>query len=108
MSDHTTSNFPFPPHYLEQLIEISPDIVVAVDRTGTIVFYNDGAEKNLGYAAAEILGKKVTLLYPSLQEGRRVMAAMRSNGWGGPGKIKSFETGFVECRGKHLPRAIAG
>ena len=56
--------FPFPRNYLEQLIEASPDIVVAVDRTGTIVFYNDGAEKNLGYAAPEILGQHVTTIYP--------------------------------------------
>jgi PAS domain S-box-containing protein len=108
MAGHATSNFPFPPHYLEQLIEISPDIVVAVDRSGTIVFYNDGAEKNLGYAASEILGSKVTLLYPTLEEARRVMAAMRGNGSGGPGKIKSFETVFVDRWGNHLPVAISG
>ena len=48
------TGFPFPPHYLQQLVESSPDIVVAVDRSGTIVFYNDGAEKNIGYAASEM------------------------------------------------------
>jgi PAS domain S-box-containing protein len=102
------STFPFPPHFLEQLIESSPDIVVAVDRTGTIVFYNDGAEKNLGYTAAEIFGQNVTLLYPSLTEARRVMDAMRSDEWGGPGKIKSFETVFVDRWGQQLPVAISG
>ena len=100
--------FPFPPHYLEQLIESSPDIVVAVDRAGTIVFYNDGAEKNLGYTAAEILGEKVTRLYPSLAEARRVMDAMRNDDWGGPGKVKSFETVFVDRWGQHIPVAISG
>jgi len=98
----------FPPHYLEQLIESSPDIVVAVDRAGTIVFYNDGAEKNLGYTAAEVLGKNVALLYPSLEEARRVMRAMRSEEWGGPGKVKNFETIFVDRWGAHLPVAISG
>jgi PAS domain S-box-containing protein len=98
----------FPPHYLEQLIEVSPDIVVAVDRSGTIVFYNDGAEKNLGYSAAEILGQNVVKLYPSIDEARRVMAAMRSDHWGGPGKVKSFETYFVDRWGRHIPVAISG
>ena len=101
-------SFPFPPHYLEQLIENSPDIVVAVDRTGTIIFYNDGAEKNLGYTAAEILGQNVTKLYPSLAEARRVMDAMRSDDWGGPGKVKNFETIFVDRWGQELPVAISG
>jgi len=98
----------FPPHYLEQLIEISPDIVVAVDRTGTIVFYNDGAEKNLGYRSDEILGDHVIKLYPSLDEAKRVMNAMRDDAWGGPGKIKNFETVFVDRWGQAIPVAISG
>jgi len=98
----------FPPHYLEQLIESSPDIVVAVDRAGVIVFYNDGAERNLGYTAAEILGEHVTRLYPSQAEAHRVMEAMRSDAWGGPGKIKSFETVFTDRWGQLLPVAISG
>jgi PAS domain S-box-containing protein len=98
----------FPPHYLEQLIESSGDIVVAVDRTGTIVFYNDGAEKNLGYTAAEILGQHVTQLYPSPTEAKRVMDAMRSEDWGGPGKVKNFETMFVDRWGQQIPVAISG
>ena len=40
-----------PPEYLERLVESSSDIVVAVDRRGSIIYYNDGAEKNLGYSA---------------------------------------------------------
>jgi PAS domain S-box-containing protein len=100
--------FPFPAHYLGQLIESSPDIVVAADRPGTIVFYNDGAEKNLGYSAAEILGESVTKLYPSIEEARRVMDAMRSEEWGGPGKVKNFETVFVDRWGQRLPVAISG
>lgn len=98
----------FPPHYLEQLIESSPDIVIAVDRGGTIVYYNDGAEKNLGYTAAEILGEKVTKVYPSMEEAKRVMAAMRSEEYGGPGKLKNFETTFIDRWGEHIPVAISG
>jgi PAS domain S-box-containing protein len=98
----------FPPHYLEQLIESSPDIVVAVDRNGTIVFYNDGAEKNLGYRSDEILGDHVIKLYPSLDEAKRVMRAMRDDNWGGPGKIKNFETVFVDRWKQRIPVTISG
>jgi len=108
MSAHRGTHFPFPAQYLEQLIESSPDIVVAVDRSGSVIFYNDGAEKNLGYSAAEILGENCTKLYPSIAEARRVMDAMRSQDWGGPGKVKNFETVFVDRWGQRLPVAISG
>lgn len=98
----------FPPHFLEQLIESSPDIVIAVDRGGTIVYYNDGAEKNLGYTAAEILGERVTKVYPSMEEAKRVMAAMRSEEHGGPGKLKNFEATFIDRWGERIPVAISG
>lgn len=98
----------FPPHYLEQLIESSPDIVVAVERSGTVVFYNDGAERNLGFTTGEILGQNVAKLYPSIEEARRVMNAMRASGFGGPGKVKNFETVFVDRWGRRIPVAISG
>src|SRR2546422_8666230 len=42
-----------PSIYFEKLLESSPDIVVAVDRQGTITFYNDGARQTLGYTRSE-------------------------------------------------------
>jgi PAS domain S-box-containing protein len=97
-----------PGSYFERLVESSPDIVIAVDRAGTIIYYNDGAEKGLGYTAAEMLGQNVSQLYPSAQEAHRVMVAMRSDDFGGPGKVKNFETTFVNRLGQHIPVAISG
>jgi len=98
----------FPADYLERLIESSTDIVVAVDRNGNVFYYNDGAEKILGYTAAEILGQNVVRIYATLEEARRVMAAMRSDEHGGPGKVKNFETVFVDRLGQRIPVAISG
>ena len=67
-----------PKVYLEHLAEISPDIIVAVDRSGNIIFYNDGARRTLGYSLDEVLGRHITLIYGDLEEARRLMAAMRS------------------------------
>jgi PAS domain S-box-containing protein len=97
-----------PGAYFERLVESSPDIVIAVDRSGTIIYYNDGAEKGLGYTAAEMLGESVGRLYPSMQEAHRVMAVMRSDDFGGPGKVKNFETTFVTRWGEQMPVAISG
>ena len=98
-----------PPEYFERLIESSLDIVIAVDRKGQIIFYNDGAQQTLGYASAEIHGKRVwPTIYPSLEEARRVMEAMQSEDNGGTGKIKNFETILVCKDGEHIPVSISG
>ena len=97
------------PVYFERLLESSLDIVIAVDRKGQIIFYNDGAYKTLGYTSAEILGKQVTTVYPSLDEARAVKAAMRSGEFGGErGKVKNFETVLVAKSGERIPAAISG
>ncbi len=92
--------------YLQRLVESSPDIIIAVDREGTIVFYNDGARKSLHYAAGEIVGQKVTAIYPSIDEARRVMKAMRESG--DASRISSFETVLRSKDGALIPVAISG
>ncbi len=99
---------PLPRIYFEKLLENSPDIVVAVDRRGAIVFYNDGARQTLGYTPEEVLGKPVTLLYPTLDTARDVMRAMRSDDYGAPGTVKNCETVFVAKEGHRIPVAVSG
>jgi PAS domain S-box-containing protein len=83
-----------PVQYFQKLVESCPDIIIAVDRDGTITFYNDGARQNLGFTSEEVLGKNVLMVYPSLEEARRVMAAMRADDVAGRGRISNFETVF--------------
>jgi PAS domain S-box-containing protein len=93
---------------LEHLVARSTDIVVATDRSGNVVYYNDGASRSLGYAPEEILGRFVGALYPDLAEAKRVMAAMRGSGHGGPGIVGNFETTFLSKAGERIPVAISG
>jgi PAS domain S-box-containing protein len=97
-----------PKIYFEKLLESSPDIVVAVDRRGTIIFYNDGAKQTLGYAASEVLGQNVTLLYSSEIEARRVMTALRSQEHAGEGRIHNFECELKNAAGQVVPVAMSG
>ena len=97
-----------PKVYLEHLAEISPDIIVAVDRGGSIIFYNDGARRILGYSSAEVLDRHVTLLYGDLAEARRLMAAMRSADRDPAGKTHNFETTLIDKKGNRIPAAISG
>jgi PAS domain S-box-containing protein len=93
---------------LEQLIAHSTDIVVATDRKGTVVYYNDGAKRSLGYQAAEVMGRFVGKLYPSVEEAKRVKKAMVSPTHGGPDEVDSFQTTFLAKDGSQIPVAISG
>ncbi|MEN8183229.1 MAG: PAS domain-containing protein, partial [Myxococcota bacterium] len=93
---------------LEQLVARSTDIVVATDRKGTVIYYNDGASKSLGYTSDEVLGTPVARLYPTLEEAKRVMAAMRSPGHGGKGIVETFRTVLLSKAGEEIPVAISG
>ena len=89
--------------YFQKLVESCPDIIISVDKQGTITFYNDGARQNLGFSYEEVLGKNVIEVYPSLAEARRVMAAMRAN----RGRVRNFETVFKTKKGEQIPVAIS-
>ncbi len=93
---------------LERLTDRSTDIVVATDRKGRVVYYNDGASRSLGYRSDEILGEFVGALYPSVEEARRVSTAMREAGHGGIGIVETFQTSFLAKNGDEIPVAISG
>jgi len=93
---------------LEQLVAHSTDVVVGTDRKGVVVYYNDGAKDMLGYAEEEILGSFVGQLYPSVDEAKRVKAAMASTEHGGVDTVATFRTTFLSKSGEEIPVAISG
>jgi PAS domain S-box-containing protein len=93
---------------LERLIARSTDIVIATDRSGNVVYYNDGASRILGYRSKGVLGDYVARLYPDLAEARRVMKAMRAPEHGGLGVVETFQTTFLSKDGEQIPVAITG
>ena len=96
-----------PAQYFQKLVESCPDIIISVDKQGTITFYNDGARQNLGFSHEEVLGKNVLVIYPSLDEARRVMMAMRAEDNEGRGRVRNFETVFKTKKGELVPVAIS-
>ena len=46
------------------------DAIVAVDRKGVIRFWNPGAERLFGFAAAEALGRSIDIIIPEPQRAR--------------------------------------
>jgi PAS domain S-box-containing protein len=97
---------PLDQKYLQRLLESSSDIIIAVDSDGTVNYYNEGAKTNLGYASEEIIGENCTRIYPSIEEARRVMKAMRESS--DKGRIASFETVFRNKAGELIPVVVSG
>lgn len=93
---------------LERLTNRSPDIVIATDRKGRVIYFNDGAHDTLGYESEQVLGEFVGMLYPTIEEARRVGSAMRSPEYGGESRVNTLETTFVTHSGDHIPVAISG
>ncbi|HYK64069.1 MAG TPA: PAS domain S-box protein [Patescibacteria group bacterium] len=93
------------PKYFKRLLESSPDIIIAVDKDGTVNYYNEGARTSLGYNSEEIIGENCTRIYTSLEEARRVMKAMRE---GEGGRIAGFETEFRNKSGDLIPVMVSG
>lgn len=92
--------------YFQRLIESSPDIIIAVDISGTINYYNDGARTRLGYSSDEMIGQNCTRIYPSIEEARRLMKALRESPDGG--RVDGFETEFRNKAGELIPVMISG
>ncbi len=93
--------------FLESLIEASVDAIVAADLSGTIILYNKGAERIYGYKAEEVVGKlSVAKLYP---EGvaKEVMRRIRSNEYGGAGRLEDMHSAAVDRDGNLIPISLS-
>lgn len=65
---------------LTNVLEYAPDPIIFTDLNGNITLYNEGAERVLGYAAAEMLGKPTTDLYLDPAERATTLAELEANG----------------------------
>ncbi|WP_431271196.1 PAS domain S-box protein [Dankookia sp. P2] len=52
------------------LLQTAPDAIILADREGAIRFWNAGAERLFGYAAAEALGRPLDIIVPEPQRAR--------------------------------------
>jgi len=74
---------------LAAIIEYSEDAVVSITTNGIIIGWNRGAERLYGYAAEEMMGRSISILYPAdqYQEYQRVMKAV-----GNSKRVPPFDT----------------
>ena len=58
--------------YAQSIINSSLDMIIAVDKDRNIIEFNKAAEETFGYQLDEVLGKHVSVLYASPEEGNKV------------------------------------
>lgn len=89
--------------FLRNLILSSVDGVIAADRTGKVIIFNEAASEITGYTVDEALTSlDIRNIYP--QDGaRRIMRMLRSPDHGGEGKLKSFQVDILKKGGGTVP-----
>jgi PAS domain S-box-containing protein len=83
------------------------DGVIAANRSGEIIIFNESAAQVFGYTEEEALeGLNIRDIYPD-GLAYEVMKKMRAGGHGGPGKLKSFEVDVLSKRGERIPISLS-
>jgi PAS domain S-box-containing protein len=90
--------------FLNNIIQSSVDGIVVVDTKGKVLVFNEGAERILGYEAAEVVGhSEVLLKFYDIDLAREMMRRMRSREYGPPGKLNSTRISFTSKSGEEVP-----
>ena len=89
--------------YLSRLIESSTDAIIATDKEGNVVLFNEGAETLLGYRAEDVTGKPSSDLYATIDHARDVLREMRKRG----GTVAGFDSELKSKDGVSIPVLIS-
>ena len=89
--------------FLENLIDNSPDAIVAADIRGRLILLNKTAEEVLGYESADVIGQMhVRELYPPTIA-QEIMEKLRASGFGGVGRLHTVRQKLMDSSGAPIP-----
>lgn len=89
---------------LTDLIDLCPDGIIGVERSGVITIFNQAAARLTRRTAASVLGRlHIATLYGSDERARQVKRAIHSTDHGGSGRLEDFETSVVDSSGSIIP-----
>jgi PAS domain S-box-containing protein len=93
--------------FLERILNSTVDGIIAADLRGTILLFNQGAERICGYKAADVIGKmSVRRLYPQ-GVAEEVMRLIRSAEHGGGGRLEPVRRDLVSRTRERIPVSIS-
>lgn len=92
--------------FLSGVIESSPDAIVAADEAGRIILFNRAAQNIMGWSKEEAIGMDVRRLYPA-GGAERIMNLLRSDVFGGIGRIEPKRETLLDRHGVEVPVEIS-
>ncbi|MBI5509778.1 MAG: PAS domain S-box protein [Deltaproteobacteria bacterium] len=92
--------------FLENLIQSSVDAIVAADVDGRIILFNRAAEQILGFSAQEVVGTANISSFFLPGETADVMRRLRSEAFGGPGRLETTRKDVVAKTGEIVPVSL--
>ncbi len=88
--------------FLDNIISCSPNAIMAVDMKGEIMLWNQSSEEIFGIAADDAVGKiKIDQIF-SKKRALEVMAMLRSDKYGGAGRLNSHPFEFKREDGEQI------
>lgn len=94
--------------FLNNVLDSSPDGIIAADMKGRIILFNKGAQDMVGYSEDEALTKlHVAQLYPE-GEARKIMRRLRSDKFGGKGRLIRHQLEGISKDGTKIPLSLSG
>lgn len=94
---------PWSPEYLAGIVESSDDAIIGKTLDGTILSWNQGAERMYGYRAEEVIGRSISILVPAdhPDELPPIFARLRKGE-----RIDHFQTVRVHKDGKRITVSV--
>jgi two-component system NtrC family sensor kinase len=93
--------------FLNNLLESSVNCIIAADKEGTVIFFNKAAERLTGYKAEEVIGKFHITRFYSLEVAKDIMKKLRSDDFGGRGKLENLGIKIRVKNGEEIPVEIS-
>lgn len=93
-------------NFLKNLLHSSVDGVIAADKKGKILIFNDAASEISGYSEEEALSSlNIRDVYPD-DGAYKIMEKLRNDQYGGPGKLKSYQIEVLHKDGTLIPISL--
>lgn len=90
-------------NFLNDLIALSPDSVIGVNRKGIIIIFNQAAELLTGYSAKEVIGNmQIRDIYNSEELAKDIKKKIYGPDLGGVGKLDGYEVEILNRSGKKV------
>jgi two-component system NtrC family sensor kinase len=94
-------------HFLNNIIQSSPDAIIGASMEGKIMIWNKGAEETIGYSADEVVGKADVRQLYSGDEAYAIMKQMRSEAHGDKGKLRSYPMTYMHKDGTPIEGSLS-